>query len=333
MKFTRRTALKTLAAAAATTALATPSLAQSKITIQVNTTMKPGGSEEAGIARFNSALEELAPGRFEVVPFLSGQLGGENAVLELLNIGETQVSLTGGNWRAQYAPDYDPISIPFLFPNGASVEAFMATDSGKKLQERGKERGGITELGAQMRAPRHMTANKSITTPDDLAGFRLRLPGIPVWVDVWSALGAQTVVVPATEIYLAMQTGQVDGHENSLVSPFSRKLYEVQSHLIMTGHVHFPWHWVASESWLSSLSAEDQAVVQAAVQIARAEGTAVEIDKDKFYLAELQKEGMTVVEPDIAAFKATAQPAIDGAMASLADGVIADVQSVIAAHS
>lgn len=333
MKFTRRTALKSLAAAGATAALAAPALAQSKITIQVNTTMKPGGSEEAGIMRFKSALEELAPGRFEVVPFLSGQLGGENAVLELLNIGETQISLTGGNWRAQYAADYDPISIPFLFPNGASVEAYMASNSGKALQQRGVDRGGIVEMGAQMRAPRHMTSNKAITTPDDLDGFRLRLPSIPVWVDVWSELGAQTVVVPATEIYLAMQTGQVDGHENSLVSPFSRKLYEVQSHLIMTGHVHFPWHWVASNSWFSGLSDEDQAAVRAAVEIARTEGTAVEAEKDVFYLEELQKLGMTVVEPDVAAFKAKAQPAIDNAMSSLADGVIEDVQAAIAANS
>ena len=333
MNFTRRTALKSLAAASATAVLAAPALAKNKITIQVNTTMKPGGSEEAGITQFKAALDELAPGRFEVVPFLSGQLGGENAVLELLNIGETQISLTGGNWRAQYAPEFDPISIPFLFPNGASVEAFMGSASGKALQQRGADQGGIVEMGAQMRAPRHMTANKAITTPDDLDGFRLRLPSIPVWVDVWSALGAQTVVVPATEIYLAMQTGQVDGHENSLVSPYSRKLYEVQSHLISTGHVHFPWHWVASQSWLSGLAEADQATVRAAVNIARAKGTLIEAQKDVFYLKELKAKGMTVVQPNVAAFKAKAQPAIDAAMSSLADGVIQDVQNAIAAHS
>ncbi|MBN9672178.1 TRAP transporter substrate-binding protein [Roseibium aggregatum] len=331
MKLTRRAMLKT--AAAASTILAMPAIAANRITVQVNTTMKPGGSEEAGILRFRSALEDLAPGRFEVVPFLSGQLGGENAVLELLNIGETQISLTGGNWRAQYAPEYDPISIPFLFPNGPSVEAFMNTASGGNLRQAGRDKGGIIELGAQMRAPRHMTANRAIMTPVDLEGFRLRLPGIPVWVDVWSTLGAQTVIVPATEIYLAMQTGQVDGHENSLVSPYARKLYEVQSHLILTGHVHFPWHWVASASWFSGLAPEDQAALKAAVQIARTEGTRVEAEKDAFYLGELKKHGMVVIEPDVAAFKSTAKPAIDKALSALADGVIDDVEVSIANNS
>lgn len=331
MKFTRRSMLKGIGGGAAALALGKPALASKKIQIQVNTTMKPGGSEEAGIKKFAEALEQLAPGRFDVVPFMSGQLGGENAVLELLNIGETQMSLTAGNWRTQYAPKYDPISIPFLFPNGKSVEAYMQTKSGQMLAKKGREQGGLVHYGTQMRAPRHMTSNKAINSPADLEGFRLRLPGIPVWVDVWSSLGAQTVVVPAPEIYLAMQTGQVDGHENSLSSPYSRKLHEVQSHLIMTGHVHFPWHWVASKTWLDGLSKDDQKTIKTAVNIARQEGNRVETEKDSFYLSELKKRGMKVIEPDVSTFKAAAKPAVDKAMSALADGVIDDVNKAIAA--
>ncbi len=301
-----------------------------EITIHVNSTMKPGGSEEAGIKKFAEALEKIAPGRFYVMPFMSGQLGGENTVLELLNIGETHMSLTGGNWRTQYGPKYDPVSIPFLFPNGKAVEAFMGTASGKKLTDAAQAQGGIVHLGAQMRAPRHMTANKAIHSPEDLKGFRLRLPSIPVWIDVWGSLGVQTVVVPAPEIYLAMQTGQVDGHENSLVSPYARKLYEVQSHLIMTGHVHFPWHWVASKSWLNTLADKDRKAVEQAVEIARAEGNEVEAQKNGFYLEELKKKGMKVIEPDVDAFKQAARPAIDKAVDALADGVLEDVNKAIA---
>jgi len=309
----------------------TEAAAQSSIAIQVNSTMKPGGSEEAAIKKFREVLEDEAPGRFEVVRFMSGQLGGENAVLELLNIGETQMSLTGGNWRSQYAPEYDPISIPFLFPTGEAVDAYLATDSGQELVRLAEERGGIVHLGAQMRAPRHMTTNKPVEEPADLDGFRLRLPSIPVWIDIWSALGAQPVVVPAPEIYLAMQTGQVDGHENSLVSPYSRKLYEVQSHLVMTGHVHFPWHWVASKTWWDTLSEDDQDLIQRAVDIARAEGNRVEAEKDSFYLEELKKRGMEVIRPDRGQFQTAAQPAIEEATAALAEGVLDDVDTAISA--
>ncbi|MBL4787276.1 MAG: TRAP transporter substrate-binding protein [Cohaesibacteraceae bacterium] len=338
MSITRRSFLSTagnLVAASATVSIIGSKQVYAntgtKITIQVNTTMKPGGSEDAGIKKFAGTLEKLAPGKFDVVPFMSGQLGGENSILELLNIGETQISLTGGNWRTQYGPTYDPVSIPFLFPNGNSVDEYMGTVSGNKLTTLAENLGGIVHMGTQARAPRHMTSNRAIHTPADLEGLRLRLPAIPVWIDIWSSMGVQTVVVPAPEIFLAMQTGQVDAHENTLASPYFRKLYEVQSHLILTGHVHFPWHWVASKSWLDTLSATDRATVEQAVQIARVEGSMVEAQKDIFYLNELKKKGMKVIEPDVAAFKEAAQPAIDTAIGNLADGVLADVNSAIAA--
>ncbi|MCJ8340632.1 MAG: TRAP transporter substrate-binding protein [Pseudomonadales bacterium] len=309
--------------------VATTAMAKDPIVIQVNNTMKPGGSEEAAITAFSEYLQKHAPGDFKTIPFLSGQLGGENAVLELLNIGQTQISLTASNWRTQYAPEYDPISIPFLFPSNESIAAYMETDSGKRLEEIAKNKGGIIHLGVQNRAARHMTANKRIDSPDDLSGFKLRLPGVPVWVDVWEAIGAQPVIVPAPEIYLAMSTGQVDGHENSLASPYNRKLEEVQSHLIMTSHVYSPWHWVASRDWWNTLSSEDQNIIKDAVNVAKKVGSETEATKDKFYLIELQKKGMQVVYPDRSLFKAKAQHAIAKAMQNLAPGVAEDIKKVI----
>jgi tripartite ATP-independent transporter DctP family solute receptor len=299
------------------------------IEIQVNNTMKPGGSEEVAVKAFAEYLESKAPGRFKVVPFLSGQLGGENTVLELLNIGETQISLTATNWRTQYAPEYDAISIPFLFPTSKAIEAYMSTDSGKKLIEAGLKKGGFVHLGIQNRAPRNTTANKAIHTPEDLAGFKLRLPAVPIWVDVWKALGAQPVVVPAPEIYLAIQTGQVDGQENPLSSPYNRKLYEVQTHLVMTSHIIQPWHWVASNVFWQKLSPSDRQLVQDAVNFAREKGNAAEEVKDKFYLEELIKKGMIVIEPDREKFIKKAQLTIDKAVSEMAPGVAEDVKKAI----
>lgn len=299
------------------------------VQIQVNNTMKPGGSEEVAVKKFAEALEAKAPGHFDVKPFLSGQLGSENAVLELLNIGETQISLTAANWRGQYAPELDPIAIPFLFPSNEAIEAYMNTPSGQKLIEAGATKGGLVHLGIQRRAPRHLTANRAISSPDDLNGLKLRLPGTPVWVDIWSAMGAQPVIVPAAEIYLAMQTGVVDGHENSLSSPYNRKLYEVQSDLMLTSHIYSPWHWVASKMWWDGLSKQDRATIQEAVDAAIAAGNAAETEKDRFYLAELEKQGMHIVQPDRDAFVAKARPAIDKALEALAPGVVEDVNKAI----
>ncbi|MBW1691891.1 MAG: TRAP transporter substrate-binding protein [Deltaproteobacteria bacterium] len=289
--------------------------------IGVNCTMKPGGAEEAAIKKFREVVEDQSNGELKVDMFMAGQLGGEKKVLELLKIGQTEMSLTGGLYRGDYAKKYDPITIPFLFPTWESIEKFLSGPYGKKIKELALEKGGLIDFGPQKRAPRHMTANRKIITPSDMKGMKMRLPAVPIWVDVWKELGALPVVVPAPEIYLAMKTGKVESHENTLVSPYSRKLYEVQEYLIMTGHVYFPWEWVASEKWWNKLSTQHQAIIRDAVEVARKYGSKVEDEKDTFYLIELQKKGMQVVVPDKKAFREEAKPAIERAVNNLAPGV------------
>ncbi len=305
--------------------------AQAQNVIEIHNTMSSGGSEEAALQKFKELLEERSDGRFEVRFYLGGQLGDENAVLELLNLGQTQMALTGGNFMNQYAPEYDAISVPFLFPTWEAVEAYMQTDSGKALQEQARERGGVVYLGPQKRAFRHMTSNKPINEPADLAGLRMRLPQIPLWLDVWETLGVQVVVIPAPDIYLAMRTGQVEAHENSLASPYTRQMWEVQDYIIMTGHLSFPWHYIASERWWTSLSEEDRQMVAEAVEEARLYGNAVEDEKDEYYIEQLKANGMTFIDVDQMAFRQAAMPAIERAMGNMAPGVADDVEAAIAA--
>ncbi|APX93414.1 C4-dicarboxylate ABC transporter substrate-binding protein [Halomonas sp. 1513] len=303
---------------------AAPHALANAIEIQVNNTMSEGGSESDAVERFAEYLEEHAPGRFDVRPFLAGSLGGENSVLELLNLGQTQISITGGNWRQQYAEEYDAITVPFVFATWEEVDAFMESPSGQRLIEQAEERGGLKYFGTQHRGPRHMTANQAIHSPEDLEGFRLRLPSLPVWLEVWEEIGAQVVNVPAPEIYLSMQTGQVDGHENSLSSPYTRQLWEVQDYIILTSHVQFPWNWVASSQWWDGLEADDQELITEAIHVAREYGTERERELDEYYLEQLEERGMTIIEPDIDAFRDAAMPAIERLLDEMADGVMDD---------
>jgi tripartite ATP-independent transporter DctP family solute receptor len=307
-------------------ALGMGSALAAKINIDINCTMKPGGSEEAAINKFKEIVEAKSGGRMNVKIFMSGQLGKEKAVLELMKIGQTQMALTGGIFRTMFAKQYDPITIPFYLPTWEAVQAYLEGPMGKKIGQLAVEKGGVIDFGPQKRAARHMTSNRKIMTPDDIKGLKMRLPAIPIWVDVWKEVGALPTVLPAQEIYLAMKTGQVDAHENSLVSPYSRKLWEVQKYIIKTGHVYFPWHWVASKKWFDGLAAADQKLIRDAVQQARAYGTQMEDEKDAFYAAELKKKGMKFITPDNKAIRAMALPAIKRAEDNLAPEVAAEVE-------
>jgi tripartite ATP-independent transporter DctP family solute receptor len=300
------------------------------IDIAVNCTMKPGGAEEEAIKHFKTLVEERSNGELQVNLFMGGQLGAEKEVLELLKIGQTQMALTGGLYRSDYAKEYDPITIPFLFPTWEAVEAFYAGPFGDNIKQRAAEQGGLVDFGPQKRAPRHMTADRKIVVPEDMKGMKMRLPQVPIWVDVWKELGVLPVVVPAPEIYMAMKTGLVEAHENSLVSPYSRRLDEVQKYIILTGHVYFPWEWVASKAWFDKLSPEQQEIVRQAVEEARQYGSNIEDEKDQFYLEELKKRGMEVIEPDLQAFRDLAKPAIERAVSELAEGVYEEVERLSA---
>lgn len=302
--------------------------------IEVHNTMGPGGSEEAAIERFAEILAERSEGRLEVVPYLGGQLGDETDILELLNLGQTQMSLTGGVFMGQYAAEYDAVSVPFVFPNWDSVEHFiMETESGQAMQQQTLERGNLVYLAPQMRSFRHMTSNRAINEPADLQGLPMRLPQIPVWLDVWEELGVQSVVIPAPDIYFAMRTGQIEAHENSLASPYTRQMWEVQDYIITTGHLSFPWHWVASASWWDSLDEADQELIREAVEEARQHGFEVEQEADDYYREALIENGMTFIDVDQEPFREVAAPAVERAMESMADGVVEDIDAAIAATS
>jgi len=284
-------------------------VAAAALQIHVNNTMSGGGSEEAGIAKFKEVVEAKSKGQMQVTPFLSGSLGGEVPVLGLLKIGKTEMSLTGGIFLGQYAPEYNALNIPYLFTWEQALE-FVSGPAAKSIQELSLKKGGLVIFGPKYRGPRHMTSNRAIREAKDVKGLKFRVPQEPAWVRVWQALGALPIAIPAPEIYLAMQTGQVEAHENTLVSPYSRSLWEVQKYIIMTSHIYWPWWWVASDAWFKKLNPEQQQIVREAVEVARMYGEKVEREKDDFYIAELKKKGMTFITPDIASFKKMAAPAI-----------------------
>lgn len=299
-----------------------------KINIDINCTMKPGGAEEAAIKKFKETVEKESNGRFNVKIFMSGQLGKEKAVLELLKLGQTQMALTGGTFLNWYAKAYDPISIPFFLPSWEVVKAYLDGPMGLEIRKLAADKGGLVWFSSQKRAPRHMTSNRKIMEVGDLKGLKIRMPSIPIWVDVWKELGTLPTVIPAGEIYLAMKTGMVEAHENSLVSPYSRKLWEVQKYIIMTGHISFPWHWVASKKWFDKLDSGDQEIIRKASEEAGKYGSSIEDDKDAFYVRELKKKGMVFMTPDNKAIKAKALPAINRALSKLNPEVAKEVKRV-----
>ena len=185
-----------------------------------------------------------------------------------MKIGKTEMSLTGGIFLGQYASEYNALNIPYLFTWEQRLDLWGGL-RGRKFRNSLLRRGGLVVFGPQYRGPRQMTSNRPIREAKDIKGLKMRVPQEPAWVRVWQALGALPVAIPAPEIYMAMQTGQVEAHENTLVSPYSRSLWEVQKYIILTSHIYWPWWWVASDAWFKKLTPEQQQIIREAVEAAQ----------------------------------------------------------------
>ena len=259
--------------------------------------------------RIEQTIEEKSGGKFDVV-VLGQEVGGERDQLEATSTGEYQITLGGSVPMSLYAPDYAAADLPFVWNSSADARKVYEGELGGAVQALLAENGNMHLLGLSIRTPRNLTSNIPITSPADLDGARLRVPEIPAWVEIWSAVGALPSPVAWPEVYTSLQTGVIQMQENPVAAINSGKLYEVQDYINVTEHVYSFYHWLANDDWFAGLSAEDQAMVQAAVDEAVAWGDTQTLEDEAKLLQFLVDNGMEVVETDTAAFREMAAPAI-----------------------
>lgn len=283
----------------------------------------PPGPEFEAVDKFIELVGERSNGEITVRTFPSAVLGGERDNLEQLTVNEVQMTLFGDTLPNVVAPEYAATVVPFVFPGPEEVFEFWASPIGEEAKQLIRDKAKIEVVAFTRRGDRHLTAKKAITSPQDIQGLKLRVPEIPSWVRVWSEIGASPTPVAYPELFNALQMGVVEGQENPCFNINQAKLYEVQSHLMLTAHVPAVWHWSISSDFLESLTPElREAVVSSAVDAAAHgdEVTKQQIEQTCNALAE--ERGMEIVEVDREPFIAAARPAIDELSQNWAPGVL-----------
>lgn len=311
-----------------TFSLASNGQAQKPIELAFALHTAPGGPDHAAVQKFKEMVESKSKNRLKVNIFPGAQLGGERDNLEQLKQGEVALTQSGDLTISLYAPEYGALIVPFVFPNVEAV--FKAWDGwmGTEIRKAAMDKGKVHIVGIQRRGSRMLTAKKEIRTPDDLKGVKLRVPEIPDWVTVWKEMGALPTVVAWPEVFGALQTGVVDAQENPLYLIYTTKLYEVQSHVMLTAHVHACFHWLMSDKVLSSLPKDLQEIVLNSAKEAAAYGDKITKEQEEDFKKKLAEKGMKVVAVDIKPFMAKAQPAIEKIRQKWAKGVFEEVQKI-----
>ena len=204
------------------------------------------------------------------------------------------------NWSPQ-VKQLNLFSLPFLFPDYAAVDAVTQGDVGKQIFAT-LDKAGVVPLAWGENGYREISNSKlAIKSPADLKGLKIRVVGSPLFLDTFTALGANPTQMSWADAQPAMASSAVDGQENPLSVYMAAKLYTVaQKHLTLWGYMNDPLIFVVNKDiWNSWTPADREIVKQAAIdagkeQIAIARKGVIEADKP--LLKEIASHGVTVTQ-------------------------------------
>ena len=254
----------------------------------------------------NAALEEAAAeilekteGRVDIKVFPAGQIGGAKEILNGLTVGTHQMAFDGAGILSQWLPSLGVLEAPFLARDFAHLERMAASEAGQRIFDDLRKEHGYRILDIWYYGTRHLTNNRSpVNSVDDMAGMKIRVPEVALSLAFMKALGAAPTPMAFTELYLAMQTGVVDGQENPLPTIDSAKFFEVQDYLALTAHlVQFVAPIVSEEAWTSISEADRGVIVDVFQRVGDAYNADV-IQLEADLAAALESKGMQVTRPD-----------------------------------
>lgn len=258
---------------------------------------------------FAAEVSEKSGGRIAVEVYPSEQLAKEIEAIRLIQAGVIDMTVTGSllsNW-IEIATFCE---LPFLLQNETDRDALLNGPIGQRVEREMLERTGLRPLGHFIRGPRHLTANRPITHPDQLEGMIVRVPNVPSFVTAWEAMGAKPTPMAFSEVFTGLQQGTIDGQENPFALILNAGFPEVQSHINLTEHVMSWSYAVIGEEQFQALPPDLQAIIEEAARNMQAYEHELFVTNETQVKAELQKRGMTFVEVDKAAFQAKCEAAI-----------------------
>ncbi len=225
-----------------------------------------------------------------------------------LGLGTVDIIYTGVAFAGSI---YKPLAItnaPFILRDFNHWKAYRDSKLFRELAKGYEDKTGHKIIALNYYGQRHLTANRKITKPEDMKGMKLRVPPAPLFLMFTKSVGANATPIAFSEVYLALQNKTVDGQENPLPTILAKKFYEVQSHIMLTGHITESLLTIVGGHVWSKLDDKEKKIFND-VLLEAASKVTDQIRASELKLVEKFREmGKTVVEVDREAFRKAALP-------------------------
>lgn len=246
--------------------------------------------------KFAEIVSEKTDNQIEVEIYPDSQLGSDREILEQMQSGTVQMNAPFTGVLPSFVKQFEVFDLPFLFESSEEANAAMHGKLGEKLNEYLTAQG-FRGLGYWDGGMKHFTNSvRKIEKPEDMDGLKMRTSQSPLLISQFQALGAGGVSIDFAELYTALQTKTVDGQENPLSNIVSRKFYEVQDFLTLSGHGYMGYVLLVSEDFYKSLPSDlQQAVEEAADEVSAWQWEQAASDEVE-YMKVLEESGIEITE-------------------------------------
>jgi C4-dicarboxylate-binding protein DctP len=262
--------------------------------------------------KFKELAEKKLPGKVTVQVFPSSQLFGDAKELEALLLGDVQFIAPSLSKFDRYTKKLQVFDLPFLFDDVDAVDQFQSGPNGKALLESMKSRGLIGLAYWHNGMKQLSTSKDKLQRPDDVKGLKFRIQASDVLEAQFRQLGSNPQKMAFAEVYQALQTGVVDGQENTCSNIYSQKFFEVQKTIAETNHGIVDYMVVTNAKWWDGLPADVKKGLSEAMAEATAYGNKIASDineSDRKRIADAGKAKIQKLsKDDVTAWRQAMEP-------------------------
>ena len=286
--------VRILALLACALALAVPAHAQQQpIVIKFSHVVTPNTPKGKGADLFKKLAEERTQGRVKVEVYPNSTLYKDGEEMEALQLGAVQLLAPS---LAKFGPlgvrEFEVFDLPYVFDGYEDVhkvtEGRLGADLFRKLEPK-----GIVGLAYWDNGLKVMTSNKPLRLPADFKGQKMRIQSSKVLDSQFRALGALPQVMAFSEVYQAMQTGVIDGNENTPSNVYTQKMHEVQKYLTVSNHGYIGYAVIANKKFWDALPADIRTTLEGAMKDATKHANDIAKQENDDALEAIRKSGRT----------------------------------------
>jgi tripartite ATP-independent transporter DctP family solute receptor len=267
-------------------------------------TAVPTDAHAGAMMVFKETVERLSGGQIKVLTYDSASLFKQEQEVTAVKSGQADITATAASWLTDGSPWVSMFTAGYIFQSYDHMTSVLNGEVGEVVFERIAKEQGIRPLGAQYLGTRqiNLVEDRHIKTPADLKGVNLRMPNSDAWLFLGRALGANPTPISFSELYMALQTGTVDGQDNPLPTDKNAKFYEVTKSITLTNHlVDSVWPTINEAKWQSLTEQQKEWVmegVKAGIEYCDKTNLKAEAELVAFF----KSEGLSVYEADVDAF-------------------------------